>query len=146
MSEKAPILPPRLPPKATGSSLLGDRESEKTKSCSSAVNNSNILCWSNINNGADEETLGHQPLYANDDSHSPQDKSYSAHPETMSFESAGQDQDGRGRKTDDADGFSPSDALSSIPIKTHEGDSTAEGEVIESKTSLGTFNSIGEVN
>ena len=134
VSGKAPTLPPRLPPKVAGSSY--------------AVNNSNCLCWSNItdNNRPDEETLGHLPLYANHDSHFLPGESYSAHPETMSIESAGQDQDGRGRKTDDADGFSPSDALSPIPIKIHEGDSTAEGEVIESKTSLGTFNSTDEVN
>ena len=112
------------------------------------MNNNNYLCWSKItdNNRSDEETHGNLPLYANHNSHSPPDESYSTYPETTSIESAGQDQDGRGRKTDDADGFSPSDALSPIPIKIHEGASIAEGELIESKTSFGTFNSTGEVN
>ena len=113
--------------------------------------------------GADEETPGHLPLPGNDDSHSPSDASNSylcQAREKKSLERDGHDEDSISRETDDADSIYgdlptdtdgicwglPSDTLPSIPIKTYKKSSAATTEVLESDTSLGTFNGTDKVN
>ena len=147
-SSSPPALPPRLPPKASGTEIT-----EMTF----GVNNENALCNIGLtDNDTDEETPGHMPLHysytPSEGSSSPQDQAGLLF-ETMSFESAGQYQEGTERKPDDADGMygclpSVYHVLPSIPNKTDDMSSTEEGEVIESNTNLGTFsnNITDEVN
>ena len=94
----------------------------------------------------------HYSYTPSEGSRSPQDQAGLLF-ETMSFENVSQGHESTGRKTDDADGMygclpSIYHVLPSIPIKTDDMPSTEEGEVIESNTSLETFNNniTSEVN